>query len=479
MKQFFRAFSLALAVLMLLLASGCQSDTAAASAAPSSSSAAATESDSAATKGDRSAVAIRLGDIEITAGELEDNYNSYMQMLSYYGMSAPTDEASISEYIQMIAEDLIVQQLPLWKAQQLGMELTEEEKKEIDEQAHAEADAEYSDLVLSYAAYFTDAGNVESVSALTEAQLAETLEALNADIQEYYGDETSDIDVYISDVYDMYTKELTVNTYADRLRAENDKGITVDDDTVEAWYVNAFTEQKDLFDSDPTMYRSQRDILTSDSTGDPLLYVPEGLALIELIILTPEGTVPETVSKNQSDLLALEAEYGKIALADGDEARLDEIRKQYDTLKAETEVTEAEFFAAEKLAAESAYERLTSGEEFDKVAEEVTGAAPVVHLIWYAGEDYNFAEIVRKAVSSMEEGTFSEVLFDGSSYYIVYLVGHLTAGAVDRASIAEAISAAAAVETRDAAWEDLTGAWETEALAAAEYFPEAYAWVGR
>lgn len=475
MKQIPRIISLALAALMLLSAVGCQSG----DAASSSANPAPSESETSAASGDRSAIAIRLGNIEITAGELEDNYNSYMQMLSYYGMSAPTDEASINEYVQMIAEDLIVQQLPLWKAQQLGMELTDEEKKEIDKQAHAEADAEYNDLVLSYASYFTDAGDVSDVSALTEEQLAQTLEALNADIREYYGDETSDIDVYLSDVYDMYTKELTVNTYADKLRAENDGAISVDDDTVEAWYTNAFAQQKDLFDSDPTMYRSQRDTLASDSSADPLLYVPEGLALIELITLTPESTVPENVVQSRNDLLALEAEYGKIALSGGDETRLEEIRQQYETMKAEVDLTEAEFFAVEKLAAESAYERLVAGEEFDQVAADVTGSAPVVHLIWYAGEDYNFTETVRNAVSSMEEGTFSEVLYDGSSYYIVYLVGRLTAGAVDRASIAESISAAAAVETRDAAWEELTSAWETEALAAAEYFPDAYAWVGR
>lgn len=478
MKRFARILSLSVAVLMLLLAFGCGSE-AQASAPAAEPTSVPEESAASVPTGDRSAIAIKLGDIEITAGELEDNYNSYMQMLSYYGMTAPTDEASINEYVQMIAEDLISQQLPLWKAQQLGMELTEDEKKKIDEQAHAEADAEYNDLVLSYASYFTDAGSVEDVSALTEEQLSAAIEALNADIREYYGNETADIDVYISDMYDMYTKEYTVNTFADRLRAENVDSISVDGDAVEAWYTDAFARQKELFDSDPTMYRSQRDSLAEDSSEEPLLYVPEGLALIKLITLTPEGEIPETFSKNQQDLLALEAEYGKTALTGGDEASLQEIEKKYAALKAETDLAEAEFFSVEKLAAESAYERLKNGEEFDTVATDATGTAPIVHLIWYAGEDYNFADTVRSAVSSMEEGTYSDVLFDGNSYYIVYLVGHLTAGAVDRASIAESISSAAAVETRDAAWEELTKTWEQEALAAAEFFPDTYAWVGR
>ena len=474
MKQYIRIFALLAALLLALSVFGCQSET----VASSSAEPAPEETSAPVVKGDRSAIAVKLDNIEITAGQLEDNYNSYMQMLSYYGMSAPTDEASIHEYVQMIAEDLIVQQLPLWKAQQLGMELTEEEKKEIDVEAHTQADAEYKDLVLSYASYFTDAGDISDVAALTEKQLADTLEALNADIREYYGNETADIDVYVSDMYDMYTKELTVNLYADKLRAESDGTISVDDETVEAWYNDAFAQQKESFDSDPTMYRSQRDSLEADSTTDPLLYVPEGLALIELITLTPEGTIPDGYYENQQKLLNLEAEYGKIALAGGDEARLEQIKTEYAALAAENEVIGAEYFAAEKLAAEAAYERLSSGEEFDKVATDATGAAPIVHLIWYAGDDYNFSTTVREAVSSMEEGTFSNVLFDGDSYYIVYLVGHLNAGAVDRASIAEAISAAAARETRDAAWEELTAAWEKEALAAAVFNKEAYAWVG-
>lgn len=475
MKHFKSIISFILAF-CLLGVFGCQSNVEASS--DSSVSASSEPTTAPAVQTDRNAVAVKLDDIEITAGEIEDNYNSYMELLSYYGMNAPTDDASISEYVQMIVEDLITQQLPLWKAKQLGIELTPEELQKVDTDAHNDADAEYSDLVLSYASHFTDAGTVDSVSALTEEQLAKTLEAINADVQAYYNDTTSDIDVYISDAYDSYYKEYLINAYADKLRAQNDVTISVDDETIESWYSDTFKSQKELFDSDPTQYRMHHDSLALDNSVDPLLYVPEGMALIKLITLTPESEIPESITSNTEKMHELEAEYGKLALNGGEQEQLDTIAAEYSALSAESQKAEAEFFEKEKALAAKAHDRLLAGEEFDTVATDTTGSAPIAHLIWYAGEDINFSSTVRTAVSTMEEGTFSEVLFDGESYYIVYLVGHLAAGAVDRAPIAEAISAAAAIETRDAAWEELTAAWEEEALNAAEFNREAYAYVG-
>ncbi len=480
MKQTIRILSALLAACLMLTAFGCLvKDDADTTALPPTASPDVESNDAPAVPtGDRNAVAIKLDEIEITAGEIEDNYNSYMQMLSYYGMTAPTDDASIKEYVQMIVEELVSQQLPLWKAKQQGIELSEEELKKIDADAHNDADAEYTDLVLSYASYFTDAGEVNDISELSEEQLVATIEALNADVQTFYGDTTSDIDVYISDAYDNYYKQYLISAYADKLRAQNDEGITVDDETIEAWYGNAFAEQKELFDSDPTQYRAHHDNLTLGENVDPLLYVPEGMALIKLITLTPDGEVPASFSENEQKMADLESEYGKLSLNGGNAERLAAISEEYATLAEQNASVEAEFFAKEREAADAAYTRLQAGEAFDAVATDVTGAAPIVHLIWYAGEDYNFSETVRNAVSTLAEGAYSEVLFDGESYYIVCLVGHLTAGAVDRAPIAEAIAAAAAVETRDAAWEELTEAWEQEAMNAATFHTDAYAYVG-
>lgn len=484
MKQTIRILSAFLAVSMMLTAVGCfvkdtpSADDPAPTTAPAESTGTVADVPNAEPKGDRDAVAIELGDVTITAGEIEDGYNGYLQMMSYYGMTAPTDDASINEYVQLIVEDLVSQYLPLWKAGQQGLNLTEEELKQIDIDAHNEADAEYNELVLSYASYFTDAGEVTDVSELSAEQLEETLHYLNEDVREFYGDTTSDIDVYISDEYDNYYKQYLITAYADRLRAQNDEGITVDDDAVEAWYTDAFARQKEQFDATPTQYREQRDDLTADPSLEPLLYVPEGLALIKLITLTPEGEIPASFTENEQKMAALEAEYGKLALTDGDAERLAAIPDEYAALATENAAAQAELFGKEQQAAAAAHARLASGEDFDTVAADVTGEPAIVHLIWYAGEDYNFPETVRNAVASLADEQYSEVLFDGESYYIVYRVGLLTAGAVDRASIAEAISAAAAVETRDAAWEELTAAWQEEAMNAAVFHPETYAYVG-
>lgn len=473
-----RIISLVLTVCMLLASFACQNNDGNAKTDSNASSVSGSES-SAAPSADRNAVAVKLGDIEITAGEIEDNYNGYMQMMSYYGMSAPTDDASIDEYVQMIIEELISQQLPLWKATESGIKLSDEELKQVDLDAHNDTDAEYADLLLSYAAYFAEASNAESVSDLTEDQKATALEALNADIREYYNDSTTDLDVYLSDAYDNYYKQHLTTAYSDKLRSQSDETISVDDATVEKWYADTLAEQKELFDSDPSSYRTHHDSLALDDSIGPLLYVPEGLALVKLITLTPEGETPASFTENTKKMADLESEYGKLALTGGDPERMTQITDEYSALSAENKKVEDEFFAQVRSSAEAAYNRLVSGESFDTVATEATGAAPIVHVIWYAGEDYNFTSAVRDSVAAMKEDTFSEVLFDGKSYYIVYLVGKLTPGAVDRAPIAEAISAAAAVESRDAAWEKMLAAWKEEALKAATFYKDAYAYVGR
>ena len=429
------------------------------------------------TKADRSAVAIKLGDIEITAGEIEDNYASYVQMMSYYGMTAPTDREGIDEILDMIIEDLIAQRVPLWKAKQLGVELTEDELNAIDAEAHNQADAEYTDLVLSYASYYTDAGEVTDISALTEEQLTDTLYYLNLDVQSFYNDSMADIDVYVADAYDHYKEEGTISAYADKLRAQSDAEVTADEAAVEAWYETNYADQKEQFDTDPTMYRDMRENILLGTDTTPLLYVPEGLAIAKVIAFTPDGDAPEALAENEAQLKSYEAEYGALALNGGDEARMAEIMSAYAALKTETDALADEYSGKAKAAAEAAYARLQSGEDFDTVGKDSeTYAGDRVY--WYAGEDPDLAATVREAIAALDEGAYSAVLTDGESYYLVQLVGRLAAGPADRLPIEEAILAAAKQEAQETAWNEQLDVWKQEALNAAERFKDTYAYVG-
>ena len=425
---------------------------------------------------DHDAVAVTLGDIEITAGEIENGYNSYLQLLSYYGMGSPTDDATISDYVQMIIEDLLSSKLPLWKAHEQGIELTAEELADVDVKAHNEADAEYEDLVLSYAAYYTDAGEVEKVSDLTEQQLSDTLVYLNADIKDYYGDDDADIDFYVSDAYENYYQSYLIEAYSAKLKEISDVSVTLDDETLENWYVAALADQKNLFDGDATLYRTHREDYAAGVETIPLLYVPENLAAVQIITLTPEGSTPSEIAENLSKMSVLEAEYGNLALTGGEESRLEEIRQEYAALKEANQKAEEEYFGKELERIQEMKNRLDNGEEYAAVAAD--DASFLQEQILCYKLDYAYPTVITDAVAKLNDGETSDILFDGTSYYLVHLVGKLAPGSADRSLIEEAVRAAASAEKREAAWEALTASWEEEAFASAVYNPDAYAYIG-
>ena len=429
MKNKIRMLSLALAAAMLFASFGClvekDGNSASPSVAPVETGAAGTAS-----VDDRNAVAVTLGDLTFTAGEVEDMYNSYIDLFSYYGMSAPTDEQTIAEYVQMAVEALISSKVPIWKAAEKGIVLTE----------------------------------------LTDEQLQETLNYLNLDIQDYYGDTISDIDVYIADAFDHYKEEALINAYSDKLRAESDASVTLDDAAVDTWYENAYADQKEELNTDPTAYRDYRE--SEDAL--PILYVPEGLAVIKVVTCQPEGEAPAEIAENEAKLLELEAEYGKLALTGADEATLNEIRETYEALVAETDALKQDYFGKAEAEIQALQEKLQAGESFDAIAPDAKE-----QVLYLNDTDPEFPDEVREAVLALKEGEVSPAITVGDTIYLIYYVGPLTSGATDRTLIADAIRAAAEVDAKDAAWEELLTAWDEEAFQKAVYHAETYAYIGR
>lgn len=486
MKKMLRGAALLLAAAMLLLPVGClvREEPAASNDQPAVTDAPKAD----APKADRSAVAVTLGDEVITAGEIEDNYNSYMQMFSYYGMSAPTDEASINEYVDMVVEDLLTQRLPMWKAAQLGIALSSAELAAIDADAHAQADAEHTDLMLSYASYYTDAGEVQAIADLTEEQLEQTLAYLNKDVRAYYGDESADIDTYVAEAFDHYYKDALTDAYAEKLKEQMVSDLAVDDAAVDEWYERTLADQKESMDETPSMYRTMREALTLDPDETPVLYVPEGLAYVRVISLSPAGELPTELDGADEALAALEAEYGKLALNDEDEARREEIRAEYAQKKADAEGARTAYYGAAETEISALYDRLNAGEDFASVAEAASKLASdrlsvsvsdADRLIVLSGDDSEFSSAVQEAAAALSDGAYSAAVKDGDTYHIVYLVGRLAPGAADRAELSDAIRAAAVRDARESAWNDTIDAWQEEAFAAAVYHREAYAYVGR
>lgn len=486
MKLHIRILSLALSAAMLLGTVGClvKKDVDVERSAPETQTqttdpAATAEVAGSPVNADRDAIAVTLGDITVTAGEIENMYNAYIQMMQMYGMTAPTDEESINSYVQTSIEALISDSVYEWKAKQLGITLTEDELAEIDAKAHIDAAAEYSDLVLSYAQHYTDAGEAESVAALTAEQLEDALYYLNLDVQSYYGDTTSDIDVYVSDAFNNYKKMYTSEAYMNKLQDETSKDVTVDEEAIEAWYADQLDKQKSAMNGDPSMYRTYRQDLESGFSETPILYVPEGIALVKVIELEPEEEEPAEMADIENQMASLEAEFGKLALNNASAAELQSVRDRYAAQQAALLTLQDQYTGATKSQAEALYDRLVSGEAFDDVAVSVSEDAAKEQVISLNESDPNFPDDVRFAAARLKDGEFSPIVRVGNAFYIVQMVGRVAAGEVDRVTIADAIRAAAAADARDDAWSAKIDEWGQEALAAAVINHDALAYIGK
>ena len=88
---------------------------------------------------DREAVAIELGDVQIKAGEISDVFDQYIGL---FGYSGTVDGETVSQCLDMTLDYTLRYYLPLWKANELGVTLTEADEAEIEAIARAEVDEE-------------------------------------------------------------------------------------------------------------------------------------------------------------------------------------------------------------------------------------------------------------------------------------------------------------------------------------------------
>lgn len=475
MKQT-KLFALLLALLMTLSFAGClvKEDEQATDAAPQDVQPTASV-DTADYNPD--AVAVELGSIRITAGEIEESYNYYISMLeSYYGVEV-TDEESILEYREMAITDLIHYYMPQWKAEQLGVTLTVEEEAEIAKSASEQTEQLRSDLICEYAYYYGGTEEqVDDVSLLTEEQYNLAMEQINAELTEYfYAGYT--LEDYLSEQYANSIDDSRKTKLIEKLEAVSAADFTVSDEQIEDWYLDTLEAQKTSFDADPSAYRDQVEDFAAGLSNYPALYVPEGYLRVQLIEIAPEAERDLKIETNRAEMAELEAEYGRLALNDEDAERQAEILARYAELKAENETLEEAFLGEARTRINKAYEALEEETPFEDVMKAYNVDGSTESTLLLLEDDARYGELSTYAAELIAD-TYSEPLLINDVYYIVKLVETVPSGAVERATIADAIRAAAASQAQEDTWNDLYDAWEAEAEAAAVRHEDAYAAIG-
>jgi hypothetical protein len=475
MKQNKRFTALLLAIAMTLSFAGClvpaEKDTADATAVPNDTNA---PVDS--TNFDSEAVAVELGDIKITAGEIEESFTYYANMLqSYYGVSI-TDDESIQEYREMAITDLIHYYVPQWKANELGIALSAEEEADIEKVIGEQIDSLRTNILCEYAYQYGGAAELyDDVAKLSEEELNAAMEEINAELAEYYRPGFS-LEDYLAEQQKSMVNDERITRLTEELREASQNEFTVTDEQIAEWYENALEEQKASYDEEPSLFREAEEQLKDNPKAVPNLYVPEGLVRVQMIVIAPKEERDLKIETNRSEMAALEAEYGKLALNGEDPERQAEILARYTELKTENDTLEEEFMGETRTKINEAYEALEEETPFEDVMKQYNDDGAQIETVLCPGDEV-YGELYEYAAELLV-GTYSEPIQVDGTYYIVKSIEKPEAGVVDRALIEDALRLAAIDDLTDAQWEELYQSWQTEAETAAIRHEDAYAAIG-
>ncbi|MDO4571768.1 MAG: peptidyl-prolyl cis-trans isomerase [Clostridia bacterium] len=418
----------------------------------------------------RAEVAVTVGGkYDITKGEIIDQYEYLVSMYEYYGMSAPTADADIETMQDSAVEGLVLSKLLLYKAEEAGIALSEEQIAEVE--AQVEEEMQY--WIESFAAQAESEG-AEDVDARTEELFNEALVQSGMDM---------DMEGYRAYMRGMIEDEAMASALEESIKAT----VSITEEEVESYYDNLLEIQKADYDETPANYRTDKETFEMNG-GNPVVYAPEGYMRVKTITVSPTEEVSEEYTTLRSELDALEAEFGALSLEDeaGNAARIAEIRTEYAEKKTEADALYEDYIQAAREKINAAYAALQAGESFEAVLEEYgeddmyTTYPSFLEkgiLMLKEGETQMDAELV-EAVLALESGQYSEIIQLGDMFYIVMPVGDEPAGTTPLEDVYETVEEMARAEKAETFWNEQQESWgnDTELVV---YHEDVYRDIGK
>jgi len=464
-----KALALLLCLLLMLSTVGCLEEKTEAEAASE-------PSPTAADTGETDALpAFTLGDFTVTVGEVRSSYNTVVEYMGYYGMSAPTSAEEIGQYRDMIIEDLLSAKVLPWKAQQMGVTLTEEKREKVAR--------EVEELLVEYASdYLEDARSELGEDADSVALAQRAREILEKDVEEYFGYPFS-----------QWLEELTTSyeetALSELVQEEFNKGVTVTEEDARAWFASALASQKEDFDGQQASFKEQYQSYALGDSATPALYTPEGFGRMQVLTFDVDPDDSAVFSANDLEMTNLEAEYGKLALQGRDEDRQAEIVGRYQQLQA----ANAELLNKTLQKAEQARTDALKGTDFKEVFTAYSLLEGSLGFYGYAegdplrdgtvvfytlSPDEDWPEQVWNAAVALKEGEISELVQVGDSFYLIKRLADLPAGEASFEDDPQTYTAAALADRQTQEWDAVQEDWINEARNAAVFYEENYAGVG-
>jgi hypothetical protein len=449
----------------------------------------ATDSDAAYADEELDQVAVQIGDYTITKGDIVDQYDYMVQMYSYYGMSAPTEDAEIESMQDSVISSLVSDKIQLYEADLMGIELTEEEKADVE--AQAEEEMQY------YLESFREQAEDEGADDLDARALEIFQEQLDA------AGMSMDVDGFRAYIMEEYTNAARKTAVKEKVTAD----VTATEDEIQTYYDETLVSQTESYTSAPADYLADAESYQMDG-GTPVLYVPEGYVRVRSITIMPENEISDEYTTLKDDLDALAAQYGEAALdalaakyaaqgVDPADTTLDvsaaeiedaaELISEFVEKKAQADALYEEYIKDARAKAEEAFAALEGGAVFTDVLGEYgeddlytsyPSFADSGLLMYMGGEDETWDEQLVAAVGLLKAGEYSAVIQIDDMFYIVQLVGDETAGAKELGDVYDDIKAAIISENADSLWNETLGGWEND-TSIATYFEDVYRDIGK
>lgn len=312
---------------------------------------------------DKGTTILSINGVTIDKQTFTTAYNNYVNQYAYlyYSLGSSYDEKANRETArQTVADGLVANEVRSQKAKELGFfDFSDEDKASIEASAKEAYEADRATIQTQY---FPD----------TELTGDELIKALDDKMNE------------LGYTLDNYQVSEEHNFGLEKLRADAVKDVAVTEDEIKTQFDTNVASYKQSYDSNPASYGSYVNSFTSPDSF--AYYAPEGFRYVKRILFqfndadkttvtakSDEISAKQTaISTIQSNLDNLDAEAENYEADKADfESQLTQMNAELDALNADYKTLLSNAATGIMEAVDAASQRITAGESFDAVMDEL------------------------------------------------------------------------------------------------------------
>ena len=360
----------------------------------------------------KGAVVAKVGKTNIMTKDV-DTFANFLLLANGYTRSDMTDAEQMKSLMTSALDNVVTLEVIMQKAKEMGLyPLSEEEKKEVDDQVN-----NYLDQLKS------------SFQSEAETKAA--------------SDKSVDVDKEVQKMIDAKMKEdgitvaeltqlLTQFKVSEVLEAQVNKEVAVSDADLQSAYDELAAQQKTDYDKDASAYEN------AQYSGETIVYVPAGYRYVKHILIALSDEDTNAISTARSG---------------GDDTGADKLR---DDALAKIKSKSDEVLAKAK-----------AGDDFDKLIEEYgedpgMKEDPAKTKGYEIGSESSFVEEFRDASMQLAKvGDISDLVGTDFGYHIIKYASDVTPGNVAMDTVKDTLTETVLADKQSSNWETTLEGWKT------------------